>query len=617
MPNKNETNGQDIRDKFDRPLFMMRMNNHFASFLDDQITSEFVSMCLQEVEDFSKEHKGKKSNLILHKLPMDNKIFNDLQLIIKNDDEAYLREWEAIPDLLSDDDNILSDEIERFLNNEQDINEFKQSAIAVKIRGLATNFAEEIKKINKETGIPFVALSQIHALMTSYQETMTSLKNHDQDMNEYLKVQIPDTIPAKKRDRLLLKVCNNIHNLLVECYWVLYIVAAAEILTILMYCGDDALEEAKAHLFHTTVYPALEERIFKITTTEELIEYIFAEFSSFFLFFPEIGEFVRNTIRRITEQRAPLLDTRIVQRTRNYSRRESKISKEKIDAIQERVFGSMFEETESGIADKNLDESMIDDLVVDGSEDEDSAGEDGNYLDDDSDDGGWIEKNYPRDRIKRGYEGKDASDGTGDKITFSDDMSWKLFKKLETGLLAPYRLTGSPRKPINYLRKILRNIGVDLTAEHYSEVIKAKYGIKNPRTLRRYTKDIKEGKIKVRSITDNPNENFGMKHLKIKDLEPEDVDSIFIAKKQSQKHEVPGYLTQRGLIEALQKDAVIKRFKKEGIGFKKMSSPTLLSRLKILIDSKKIEVEKTKTSYLYKSDDKTMKLIVTEIMKLK
>lgn len=108
----------------------------------------------------------------------------------------------------------------------------------------------------------------------------------------------------------------------------------------------------------------------KITTSEELIDYLLSEFSAFFLFFPAWTEFIKTTIRKITEKRARLLDTPIEQCIDNPVKRQGTATKEEIDNIQDRVFSSIFEQRVLDSLDNDHGESSPGDLPEKESEDD-------------------------------------------------------------------------------------------------------------------------------------------------------------------------------------------------------------------------------------------------------
>lgn len=594
---------ENYREKLLKSLRFFRLHNHYAALFFESMDIEFMNMCNKECEMISSgDYIINGSNFVAIELPMENEIFQDIQLFIDENCEDYVRAIEtALPNRLS------LEEIQQFYYIESQEYLTSGSWTIRKIMDLAKDFSGEIYKIHEETEISIVGLSQIYYLMTSFREIFEDLVERTHDIKtvvEYAKISIPNKIPVSDRDDFLFKVSKRIHDLIVECFWVIYLVALSDLYIVLTCYEKHGFEATISYLLQSTPYPAIKEKVLEIKTEEELRKHIIFEFLCFFLFVPDFSEFLNMKISIITSKNKGFIDRKKL-KTKSSKDKKVRMTQGDIDKSEERVMSPLLKNEGS---DSNNDEINRTPLF------EDSESEltcDG--FDNESSSRGLQDK----DHHKQTYKSNENADEEyrkyteSKKLSFSYDIFHEFERKMEKGLVMKYKLTGVPEKPLNYLIRALNNISHTVLSPQFDELVKNEYGISS-RTLRRYKKDIKEGKIVLDSL-----KSEDLSHIKITDLSMEEFYDIGRIKELSRKHQIPGYMTQRQLVLLLRSNKLKILCEKSGIKFKILSSPTILSKLKKLIELKKIDVLKEKSAYHYKADGNNLLKIASEIMKLK
>jgi len=492
---------------------------------------------------------------------LDDPIYDDLQLLRIKDDPAYLRLLDKF--ILPKNDS--PEELERLYYDIQQFNQSEYERHAKKRAGtvkiiakLAKNFAEEMRLIRDNCGIPFISLHRIFNSMTTFGDIIYDLFEKPIDLQGVTnpKILISNTIPLDKRDEYVAEIGKRIYDLLLECYWVLYISATYELEMIMNIYKSHGLRLTKKYLYHLAVYPALEESVWRLNNNDELIEYLNYEFSCIFKFLPNFREYVFSKINRIAKHRMDLLNTPIVY--------HSDVASVGI------VFGKgSIDGADSIKKSKDLEDE----------EDE-------------------LSREYTTNKKEHDRKFLDAA-----KLVFTDEIFMRFNEKdLLAGPLANYRLRGKPKIPINWLIKIYKNIGLSLVEPHYNRVTQARYGL-SPRTLRRYKGDLRNGHNASVPQTE------ASRSERIAELSKE--------KLEAKQHHLQGYITQRQLIKYLREDETIDHFNtRHGLQFRQYSYPTLIKKLNLLIKLKKISVLQTKSARQYEATEKNIYTIITEMINL-
>ncbi|MBU3915654.1 hypothetical protein KKA14_08985, partial [bacterium] len=167
-------------------------------------------------------------------------------------------------------------------------------------------------------------------------------------------------------------------------------------------------------------------------------------------------------------------------------------------------------------------------------------------------------------------------------------------KKLSTGFLMTYKLNGDPCHLLSYMKAIFYKAALTEINRMQDVYFKLEYRI-SYKTAKQYVKDINQGKIFIGSeITEK---------LSVYDLTSDIVELITTRKKQNQRHKKTDFISQRVLLECLQKEVFLDGLKKNGHPLKKYGETTLKKTLQILKQNKKISFTKEKNAIYYRQTD--------------
>ncbi len=389
-----------------------------------------------------------------------------------------------------------------------------------------------VNVISQRTKIPTESLMEIINLISTDKGSyklfgeVFSVKNID--------VSIPKDVPLDDRDKLVMEAWSMLYDLLLEALCLIVMMGTVEYTRLLYYLRYQP-EEFFSHLLATAVYPDQEDRITAFQTPDDLSRYIYGDLHIYAEFFLIFQTYIQTRYQVKAIKYYPLTKTSFIFGIKPHLQ-DNIDPKFYADLLHE----ELLENIEPG--DGNLDGDDMDRTESDGTE-SDGTESDGNQPDTASEHS-FIEP-IPGETLNRPR--KEKREANRDQEDFIREIATGGTEKILKGLFSNYKLRGNTIILMGYLGTVLKKVSLSAMDVRQDEILKDQYQL-NKRTLRRYKKEFKLGKVQTSA------------DVRFRDLELEHIEEIKTEMFRRKQHRQEGYLTQRQLIDILRSDDFIRRF---------------------------------------------------------
>lgn len=539
-------------------LPILSNNNHHAAFFHHMVENEFHLLMEQNKPKLSAK------DFVLHPIPLKDDRIKLLPMFTQIDSSVYEKEWKGYCSWV-----VAGESHINYIKAKKEYYSQKESWVVKKLLSLASEFVNELSKLEKNSGIPVNSLYDIYSLIIAIDDHGLGNKSPHRNFNPkakliankdllspFLKIPLPVNIPQKNMDDYLCSVWGKIYNLLVECYWVLVIIGMTDLLNVIYSYRQNGFDDVKLYLLHSVVYLELEDRVENIKTVDDLLSFLNEEFCLFNLLRKEFALLIPTiNVKKFNDK---------INDSVNYYIRSQSIYQYKDYDEANSVSELNKDEYNKYLRERYTEETEI-------NEDVDVTEKDQKYK----------EKNRPKEPLP-------LSEQTIIKILQN--------KMQQSGLLTKYKLNYKsaydPNKVIHYIVKTIFNTLKTMKKQNFSYEMQQNLGVSSS-TIKRWEK---KG-----ILSDKPSKN-----------EIEMIQKDMYCKK---KHKVEKYYTQNQLIKEIQTSPrFIKYFQSQKKSTHLYSRTALRNKINFLVKNNLIKCELIGGANQFKITD--IKNILTELVKI-
>ncbi len=200
------------------------------------------------------------------------------------------------------------DLISEYLSKDTDINSFLEfqkeenlsgpSFIIEKIQSLTEDFVTNLEVISSKNDIPYPSITYLTRIITSGSDTKT-IQAYEELLEPYFSILVPKALSKKKQDNLILKLSKQIHQLLIEAFWVILLIDWIEYGKMLCFAKNtDLFAEFKKYIIEQTIYPPL-INIIETKSHIEMIKYLEHLYQAAIEFHPLMAKFIKQHLLNI------------------------------------------------------------------------------------------------------------------------------------------------------------------------------------------------------------------------------------------------------------------------------------------------------------------------------
>jgi len=480
-------------------------------------------------------------------IPIKNKKFNMFPWNF-NSFDVLVGDYEI--DLISE---CLSKEtdIDHFLELQKKESFSKPSFTLKKIQHLTEDFVTNLEQISLKNDIPYSSIAYLTSLITSGSDTK-GIQIYEELLEPYFSILIPKALAKKDQINLILKLSNQIYQLLIESFWVILFIDWIEFCKMLNFAKSNTTDELKEYIIERTVDSPL-KTIIKDIHPAKIIKYIEHQYQGAIKFYPLLTEFINRHMLQIAERYIWIVDKNILFK--------SNVRPGGMDGIDPEALQKYTHKDHH----KNYLRNVTDGALT--KKDEELMGKD---------------------------KTKNSKYQSGEFQSLAYDFLPGIVNKMNIGLLMTYKLKADPTKLLSYIKSIFYNVAITEINRKTDKMIREKFEI-SLKTLKQYEKKIKTGEINL--WYDLP-ENFT-----IFDLTEEEIFKIIKKKEEKQQHKKTGFISQRDLLAIFQNEVFLEGLKTKGHPLKKCGETTLKRALQNLKQDKKIIYTKEKNAGYYRQTD--------------
>lgn len=628
-----------IFDELNQTMYLMCQQSPFAFFYFQLVHRKITSRVQVEMKMAldGKQHYGK---LISHQTPLQK-----IKYLPWNSTQAT--------SMIQDEMNGLVDwlragkDIKSYFQEQSVYYEKEKELIIERLISLSDDFVDNLARIAEKYEIPIDSIGNIFLTITADD----NLRDPDAKLfflSLYSDISVPRHIAEDKRDEFISGIADQVYNLLVESFWVIIIIDHIEFLKILSFIKDAReIDKIKSFIEKRTCFIFNENIVKSISCREDIAVYLSKNYASSNFFLPRFTKFLFEMLNQVSQKYIARKDEPLSFEKEYEPKTDGRISKQELDQSKDKVFDSIFgddtfnyymsKHKTGGLDLKESYKNKIDDneilqVIAEKQKDINGLDEDEKErarkelievffdIKEDTPGNGPVNITYDATDYMIPYQvneqtdfGKNQIPDDQRKFTQTEIKSFaveiffeSLGKKISRGMIMNYDLTGNPEKLIKYIVSIIYNAAKDTSGKYYNQKVREMLGVSS-KTLKRYEKDIKNGKLKI-----GQGSRLGANdHMQ--DLSLTELDVIKDQKEKNQKHQKAGHLNQTQLIKMLRNDQVIQSLNKDGISLKKMGTTRLKKMIRQLEKDGAIRANKEKTAVFYRRED--FKNIATEIIK--
>jgi hypothetical protein len=566
-----------IIDALNQTMLLMCGHSSFAFFFFQLLHREITN----RVQDEMRIDLGKKQyygELVNHKIPS-----KKIKSLSWNTNQAAFMVQKDMEDLSNWVQN--GKDIESYFKERSIFYEKEKELIIKRIVALSVDFTDNLSSIANRNKIPLDSIANIFLTITA-DDNLNDQNDKVLFLNLCSDFSIPKHISEDNRDEFISDIARQIYNLLVESLWVIVILDHIELINIFSFAkGTPQIDKIKSFLEKRMCFICNENIIKRISSRKDVSIYLSKNYAPSIFFLPKFSEFLFNKLYQVSRRLVGLKDKPLSFAKDYETKTHRKMSTQQIEQSMEFV---------EGFIDEIKNDSTIHELE---------------HIPYDASDYATLYKYDKQTDFRKKQVPEDQQKFKQTEIeSFANEIFIEsLGKKISKGMIMKYKLNGNPEKLIKYIVSIIYNAANATIGEYYNQKVREKVGVSS-KTLKRWEKDIKNGKINIGQV----NRLGANDH--IQELSLTELDAIKDQKEKNQKHQKSEHLNQTQLIKTLRNDQMLQSLNKNGVPLKKIGTTGLKKIIKQLEKDGTIRSTKEKTAVFYRIED--LKDIATEITKM-